>query len=138
MRDLQAKSSSNKPQMLHVLDGVLEPLEMRSSSPGSRRIFVGLTAGKLLRRHRLFDLGVGRGVGKFARRTWELTGYAPFDRTGVNTFFVPVDSVFEEMSEALVTADVVRGHVVPGELLFTRPANKSRNDEYHFRQGVCY
>ncbi len=57
MRDLPARSSSNKPQVVHVLDGVLEPLEMRPGGGGSRKAFVGLTAGKFLRRHQDFDLG---------------------------------------------------------------------------------
>ncbi len=42
------------------------------------------------------------------------------------------------MSLELLTPDVIRSHVVPGEVLFTRPANysdtrKGKNEPYHFR-----
>ncbi len=58
-------------------------------------------------------------ISHFSRRVRSLPGsMSPFDRPGRNTFFVPVDSAFEDLSVELLTQDVVRAHVVPGEVIF--------------------
>ncbi len=59
-------------------------------------------------------------ISHFSRRVRSLPGsMSPFDRPGRNTFFVPVDSAFEDLSVELLTQDVVRAHVVPGEVNYT-------------------
>ncbi len=37
------------------------------------------------------------------------------------------------MSPSLVTRDIARSHVIPDEVLFTKPVNKSKTEQYHFR-----
>ncbi len=58
IRDQDAESSSGKPQFLHAIDRVLQPVELKQRlSSSASAAFVGLTAGKLLREQDKFDLG---------------------------------------------------------------------------------
>ena len=56
MRNLKAVSDRGKRrQVLHILDGVLEPLVPEDENDSAA--YLGLTAGKLLRNPDTFDLG---------------------------------------------------------------------------------
>ena len=47
-----------------------------------------------------------------------------FDQPGRHTFFIPVDSAFENLEKKLVDKDIIAGHIVPNNLLFTDPLIK--------------
>ena len=50
--------------------------------------------------------------------------FPEFSQLGKFTFFLPVDSSFQDLQPVLVEAEVVRGHIVPGHLLFSRPRQR--------------
>ena len=55
-RNLQATSDvGRKRQVLHVIDGVLEPLTPKKKGDSDR--YIGLNAGKLIRQADYYDLG---------------------------------------------------------------------------------
>jgi len=133
MRNLAAKSLTNKKQMLHIVDTVLEPLcpKSRTNSLG----YMHLTAGKLLRDSDNYDLG-DHSIKKFAGKVQELSMKEKtlskkrsqlYDKPGRHTFFVPVDAAFENFSPFLVDEDVVAGHVVQDTLMFTNPIDSDEH-----------
>ena len=44
-----------------------------------------------------------------------------FNRTGKFTFFIPVDSAFKDLQSLFVDDEVVKAHMVPNQVMFTKP-----------------
>ena len=61
-----------------------------------------------------------------------------YDKQGTHTFFIPVDTAFQNLSQALVDKDVVAGHVVPDTLMFTNPvlSKEIKTSTYDSRGGI--
>ena len=126
MHNLETQSADGrKKQRLHIVDRVLEPVQDKDAGTdqegGDSGIYVGLTAGKLLRKHREFSLGRGNEVGRFAGQVRAMGMTNVFDRPGQNTFFIPVDSAFDALSPRMVDKEVIPAHVVPNRLMLSRP-----------------
>jgi len=114
-------SEGNKKQFLYLIDSVLEPLLPLASE--SRDLFVDIKAGDLLSSpEQRYGLGE-YSVNIYSQRL-QLLGLEQFqelNKYGKSTFFIPVDQAFDDMRVGLVDREVVRAHIVPGHLLFTRP-----------------
>ncbi|TRY68541.1 hypothetical protein TCAL_07251 [Tigriopus californicus] len=132
MRNLKAKSdTTDKVQYLHIIDRVLEPL---TPQDGDSQTLVGLTAGKLLRESDKFRIGEST-IAEFTSQVRSKNKLDLFEAPGQHTFFVPVDSAFQNLSKELVDENVIRGHVVPNTLLFTRPILKSEAKTATYTEG---
>lgn len=108
----------SKPQVLHVIDEVLNPVV--------RRVALGVenpTAFELLSRTKLWDLGHYK-LDIFYRK---LVGHRQENLLkGCDgcTFFIPVDEGFTDYRQQLFDANVLSGHIIPKRVLFTRPSPK--------------
>ena len=61
---------------------------------------------------RLEVLGLGKG------------NFSEFSNYGKFTFFLPVDSAFDNLIPSTIDHEVVRAHVVPDRLMFTKPQKR--------------
>ena len=112
--------------------------------------FVDIKAGNILRRSDSFRIGE-HSIKKFYRRVVELglEKFPQFDQYGKMTFFIPVDSAFnvgfeliipcvlrplvQDLRVGTVDAEVVKAHIVPSVLLFTKPEPR-RTDSHNTLQ----
>lgn len=121
MRNLQATSDRGaRKQRLQILDDVLEPLTPLVAD--NSQAYIDLTAGKLLRESEMYRI-TGHSIKQFASQVRSKKKFSLFDQPGQHTFFVPVDSAFQDLSKELVDENVIPGHIVPNSLLFTKPRN---------------
>ena len=101
------------------LDSVLEPLVPKS--PENKQDFVDLKAGNLLQNPNAFRLGE-HSIQQFANRL-AIIGMDKFpqlNQYGKFTFFIPVDEAFKSLRVGTIDEEVVKAHIVPDALLFTR------------------
>merc|ERR550532_2858874 len=115
----ETKSSSGKKQFLYLIDSVLEPLVPKGDKIED---FVDIKAGNILRRSDSFRIGQ-HSINTFNRRVEQLgrDKFPQFEQYGKMTFFIPVDSAFRDLRVGTVDEEVVRAHIVPDVLMFTRP-----------------
>jgi len=115
----ETKSSSGKKQFLYLIDSVLEPLVPKGNKIED---FVDIKAGNILKNSDNFRIG-DNSVKKFYRRVQQLglEKFPQFTQYGKMTFFLPVDSAFSDLRVGTVDEEVVRAHVVPEVVLFTKP-----------------
>ena len=60
-----------------------------------------------------------------------------FDQPGRHTFFIPIDSAFEDLEKKLVDKDIIAGHIVPNKLLFTDPIiNQPQRTSTYDRKNI--
>jgi len=116
-RNIQLQSDSGEQQKMFIIDSVLEPLLPISFKNAS--FTQDVTAGKLLKRSTLYNLGQDG----MARIFYQLAKLNKRDRMfevqGKHTFFFPVDSAFEVIDKGFVDAKVIEAHIVPQKLLLT-------------------
>lgn len=96
-------------QLLYVIDEVLEPYLPRSP--------IAPTAFKLLQQPDNYNLQ--ENLGSFAARVISERMEEPFERVGNHTYFIPI-SVSDRARD--IDSLVIRGHMVPGHVLFLRTA----------------
>jgi len=116
------ESSSGKKQFLYLIDSVLEPLVPKDEKVED---FVDIKAGDLLTKsdnYRIDDFSIK----KFADRLEALGmgNFSEFSSYGKFTFFLPIDSAFENLRVGTIDAEVVRAHIVPDTLMFTKPQKR--------------
>lgn len=120
----ELQSSEGKKQFLYLIDSVLEPLVPKDEKVED---FVDIKAKDLLMNSDTYKLGqfttkvfaerlevLGLGKGNFS----EFSNYGKF------TFFLPVDSAFDNLIPSTIDHEVVRAHVVPDRLMFTKPQKR--------------
>eukprot|EP00090_Calanus_glacialis_P012795 TRINITY_DN2142_c0_g1_i1.p1 TRINITY_DN2142_c0_g1~~TRINITY_DN2142_c0_g1_i1.p1 ORF type:complete len:616 (-),score=157.05 TRINITY_DN2142_c0_g1_i1:467-2314(-) len=118
------ESSSGKKQFLYLIDSVLEPLV-----PTDDKIedFVDIKAGDLLTNSGSYKIG-DFSTKKFAERLETLGlgkgNFTEFNSFGKFTFFLPIDSAFENLTLSTIDYEVVRAHMVPDRLMFTKPQKR--------------
>lgn len=118
--------SISKPQIqrLYYIDAVLEPL-----IPNSKRDedFVDIKAGDMITKDN-YDLG-GYSISKFANQVKQMgiSNFPELNSYAKATFFFPIDSAFDNMLPNVIDKEVVRTHIVPGQLLFTSPLTDNPN-----------
>ena len=90
----------------------------------------------------------------FSSQVRSMKQFDLFDRPGRHTFFIPVDSAFENLGNfkstfkvcqpniywsfsemKLVDKDIIAGHIVPDNLLFTEPLNKREQKTRTYTDG---
>jgi len=137
-RSIKLTSDSGEEQMVFVIDSVLEPLLTNSIRNASFN--QDITAGKLLARTTLYNLGDEGWARIFYNLAKQNQRERMFDVTGKHTFFFPVDSAFERrpssapsgtsfisaqnsasmvIDRKYIDAKVIEAHIVPGKLLLT-------------------
>ncbi|XP_048518930.1 fasciclin-1-like [Dendroctonus ponderosae] len=110
-------------QALHVIDRVLDPMHLRPGAP-----------------MRAFDwLRLARpSAAIFLHRLKELRLEHLLQLEGANTYFIPADDGFDPAQFHALDKSAIFGHLVPGEVLFTRPAMRSLNHETMANSGDVY
>lgn len=106
--------------ILYVIDQMLEPYIVNTGTPTPDAL-------KFMEQPNTYD--IGESMSMFVSRVKTEKQEEIFRRSGINTYFVPVDKSesyeadmdkFKKMDPA-----VIRGHIVPGKALFTRTARKN-------------
>ncbi|KAI4454656.1 periostin-related [Holotrichia oblita] len=100
-----------KPQVLHVIDEVLDPVLMNGDNPQ--------TAYEFLRTTKDY------GVKKFLRKIQQFKLEDLFDSDGVNTYFIPGDEGMDDYKMKMTDSYIIKAHVIPKRVLFTRPVPKN-------------
>jgi uncharacterized surface protein with fasciclin (FAS1) repeats len=120
----ELQSDSGKKQFLYLIDSVLEPLVPKDEKVEE---FIDLKAGNLLTNSDYYRTG-GFSTKKFAERLKILGlgkgNFTEFNNYGKFTFFLPVDSAFEHLTPNTIDYEVVRAHIVPDRLMFTKPQKR--------------
>ncbi|KAK9512077.1 hypothetical protein O3M35_000586 [Rhynocoris fuscipes] len=130
-RIVQSKSNvehitdAGKKQVLHVLDGVLEPIKVTSQDV---QIY-NPSAYDFLNHSEQLDLKNHR-VRSFRKRVNVNGKEKVFSEAGKFTFFIPVDEGFQPPPRPeKIDASVIDGHVIRDAVLFTDPTED--NKQYH-------
>merc|ERR1711936_282629 len=118
MRNLLAQSKTGRKQRLHIIDNVLVPLTPKQND--NSQLYIDLTAGKFLRESESYRIPQ-YSVRNFSSQVRSMNQFNLFDQPGRHTFFIPIDSAFEDLEKKLVDKDIIAGHIVPNKLLFTDP-----------------
>lgn len=101
-----------KPQVLHVIDEVLDPVNRNSDDP--------LNALELLKTTKEF------GVKKFTNKIFEYQLEDLYTREDVsNTYFIPMDEGMDDYRTKMTDPYIVKAHIIPNRVLFTRPVAKN-------------
>jgi len=120
----ELQSNSGKKQFLYLIDSVLESLVPKDEKVEE---FIDLKAGNLLTNSEYYRIG-GFSTKKFAERLTILGlgkgNFSEFNNYGKNTYFIPIDSAFESLTPNTIDYEVVRAHIVPDRLMFTRPQKR--------------
>jgi len=114
----------NPRQILYLIDRVIEPLVPTEGRPED---FVDIKAGDVLKKN-IYDLG-NFSISRYAKKVKDI-GFKRFpdlNKYSQSTFFIPVDSAFDDMLPNVITEEVIRSHIVPGNLMFSRPIAGSSN-----------
>jgi len=118
------ESSSGKKQFLYLIDSVLEPLVPKDEKVED---FVDIKAGDLLSNSGIYKIG-DFSTKKFAERLKTLGlgkgNFTEYNNYGKFTFFIPIDSAFENLTLSTIDYEVVRAHIVPDRLMFTKPQKR--------------
>ncbi|CAG9834633.1 unnamed protein product [Diabrotica balteata] len=106
-----------KQQILHMIDEVLDPVI--KSSTASPSAFEFLTT--------LFkwNLGSANSVSQFLTKIQETKLQYVFKQNAGHTYFIPVDSGIGPAKFKMMNKNIILGHVVPFNVLFTRPTTKN-------------
>lgn len=115
-RSVISNNTSGQKQVLHVIDDILVPLTKKTASMS----LYNPTALDLLTHSDEVDIG-NLSIKKFRDRVLKTDKQRAFQADGKFTFFIPVDSGFDNVSTDKVDMKVVDGHVVPYSVLFTTP-----------------
>jgi len=118
----ELESSSGKKQFLYLIDSVLEPLVPKDEKVED---YVDIKAGDLLTKSENYRIG-DFSIKKFAERLEALGigNFSELNNYGKFTFFLPIDSAFENLRVGIIDAMVVRAHMVPDFLMFTKPQKR--------------
>ncbi|BES97562.1 Fasciclin domain [Nesidiocoris tenuis] len=120
LTNLQHNHHSNK-QVLHILDRVLEPIQFQSEAVGN----VNPSAGDFLDEAENIVLGAYR-LRNFRERLSKKAKKDIFKNEGKHTFFIPIDEGFQPPPRPeKIDELVIDGHVIPNQVLFTRPTPDS-------------
>ncbi|XP_056640068.1 fasciclin-1-like [Diorhabda sublineata] len=115
--DYSARSRAGdmgKQQVLHVIDSVLDPIitETPTTSP---------TAYDFLNSISNWNLGTDITVSNFLTKIQETKVQYVFKQNSGYTFFVPIDSGIGPYKFKMINKHIIFGHVIPFQVLFTRP-----------------
>jgi len=116
-KNINLQSDSGEQQKMFIIDSVLEPLLPISFKNASYT--QGVTAGKLLQRSTLYNLGEDGWARIFFQLAKTNKRDKMFDVKGKHTFFFPIDSAFDVIAREFVDAKVMEAHIVPQQLLLT-------------------
>lgn len=115
--DYMTVNTQNKPQALHIIDSVLEPV---MASASALTPLYNPDAFQFLNRSESLDLGAHR-VRSFRQRVYENNKAGVFKADGKHTFFIPVDEGFKPPPRPeKIDQKVIDGHIISGQALFTR------------------
>lgn len=119
-------TSEKKKQVLHILEGVLEPVRATSGSDG---LVYNPNAYQFLNNSENFDLENHR-VRSFRQRVNTNNKQDVFGVEGKYTFFIPVDEGFQPPPRPdKIDHKVIDGHIIPNKVLFTSATNDGQEFE---------
>ncbi|XP_026477303.1 fasciclin-1 [Ctenocephalides felis] len=125
------KNGENK-QVLHVIDEVLEPIQL--ANPNIQNY--NPDAFEFLNQSENYNIGHHR-VRTFRQRMLHTRRQHVFSADGRHTFFIPVEDGFKPtMRSNLIDAKVIDGHVVPNQVLFTKPTPNDPYQTYAFGDNL--
>ncbi|KAL3270620.1 hypothetical protein HHI36_021154 [Cryptolaemus montrouzieri] len=114
----------NNNQVLHIIDEVLEPPSIYLNDPTALDIITNFTKDKSL------------ATQKYLERITYWNKTKLFGSNGGNTYFVPIDKGFNEHRYRLSDKYTIDGHIIPNQVLFTRPT--LRNFYFETRSNGDY
>ncbi|XP_068205532.1 fasciclin-1-like isoform X2 [Palaemon carinicauda] len=121
-----AMSEDGHKQIFHVVDHVIAPTIPKPETDGLvPTAYMNPDAKKLLEKPDLYGLVNEFSTTPFEKRVRELDLLDTFAMDGKNTFFVPLVQLTHKKD--LIDKVVIRCHIVPKEVLFTRPAEGRSN-----------
>ncbi|KAH8368974.1 hypothetical protein KR200_001176 [Drosophila serrata] len=107
------------PQIMHIIDEVLEPLTVK---PGHSDVSNNPDALNFLKSAEEFNVD-NIGVRTYRSQVTLGKKESVFEAAGQHTFLVPVDEGFKlSARSSLVDAKVIDGHVIPNTVIFTAAA----------------
>lgn len=112
-KEIEYSTDDGSKQLLYIIDEVLEPYVPTTGYPPN--------ALQFLNQPGIYD--IQSSVGAFAGRVRSENEGREFEKVGNHTFFLPVGAANEYgNAEKLkdIDAMVIRGHVIPNQVLFTR------------------
>ncbi|XP_044764237.1 fasciclin-1-like [Coccinella septempunctata] len=103
----------NYNQALHIIDQVLEPPNKYLDNPSALDIISNYTNNRYL------------STKKYLDRIKSLKLTKLFKNNTGSTYFVPVDAGFDDYRYRITDRYIVEGHIIPNQVLFTRPTIKN-------------
>lgn len=104
-------------QILHSIDNILDPVILSPKySPN---------AFDFLSKPYNWNLPGGIEISKFIIKVQETQMHHIYKEGGPHTFFVPIDSEINSHNFKLLDSHRVKGHIIPGYVLFSRPTEKN-------------
>lgn len=125
-----AISSRGMKQMLHIVDRVITPTVPRGVDLSQIDTgYLNPDAQRLIEKPRYYGLEGPTSISEFGARVKALNLNDVYNISGKNTFFIPVDDGITNLeNKTVIDKQVIHGHVVPGEVLFTRTVQDSREE----------
>lgn len=100
-----------KPQVLHVIDEVLDPIMSNTD--------YSLTAYEFLKGTKEF------AIKKFLSKITQYKLEDIFQSEGANTYFIAADDGMDDYRTKMTDSYTIKAHVIPNRVLFTRPVPKN-------------
>lgn len=105
-------------QVLHKIDAVLQPIRLKAGASSDSPPLYNPNAADLISQSVNFDLE-SHTIRSFSDAIQRRKMNELFKEEKRNTYFVPIDSSYKHFED--VDATVIKGHVIPGHVLFTSP-----------------
>ncbi|KAL4122907.1 hypothetical protein QTP88_015158 [Uroleucon formosanum] len=122
LANYEHNNTFGKPQVLHVIDQVLQPLRMKKNSPQN---VYNPNAWEFMQNAEYLDLD-SYHTNTFLQRVQNLDKKGVFSNQGGHTFFIPVDEVanYPKVKPEKIDVKVIDAHIVPDNVLFLGPTNE--------------
>ncbi|XP_022176858.1 fasciclin-1 isoform X1 [Myzus persicae] len=122
LANYEHNNTNGKPQVLHVIDQVLQPLRMKKNSPQN---VYNPNAWEFMENAEYLDLD-SYHTNTFLQRVQNLDKKSVFSNQGGHTFFIPVDEVanYPKVRPEKIDVKVIDAHIVPDNVLFLGPTNE--------------
>ncbi|XP_025408255.1 fasciclin-1 isoform X3 [Sipha flava] len=127
LANYEHNNTIGKPQVLHVIDQVLQPLRLKKNSP---QMIYNPNAWEFMENAEFLDLN-GYHTNIFLQRVQSLEKKHVFSNQGGHTFFIPVDEVANhpKVRPEKIDVKVIDAHIIPDNVLFLGPTNEGEQFE---------
>ncbi|XP_050541767.1 fasciclin-1 isoform X2 [Daktulosphaira vitifoliae] len=122
LSNYEHNNEKGKPQVLHVIDQVLQPLRLKKDMTTTT---YNPNASKMMEINEILDLD-GYRINAFRNRVIELQKLHQFGNKGGHTFFIPVDEVnnYQRANFDIIDKQIIDAHIIPDNVLFLGPTNE--------------